>query len=255
MVSACPRPSPSNRVRLQKHLAACGIGSRRACEALIAEGRVTVNGAKVTQQGVCIDPQTADVRLDGRSLTVQRSRYWLVYKPRGVVATCHDPQGRRTVLDLLPPSGERLYPVGRLDRDSEGLLLLTNDGSLALRLLHPRHEIEKIYRVQTPTELSAATLDRARRGVTSEGELLRVAAIAAERPNRYGHVYRVALREGRKRQIRRIFAELGHAVTRLTRLAMGPLALDPLKTGEWRELTEREVANLYAAAGLSGQLE
>ena len=250
--SDCPRPNPSNRVRLQKHLAACGLGSRRACETIIAEGRVTVDGVKVTQQGVSIDPQTAAVCLDGRPVAVERSRYWVVYKPRGVVSTCHDPQGRRTVLDLLPTVDVRLYPVGRLDYDSEGLLLLTNDGALSLRLLHPRHEIDKVYLVQTPTELSPAELDRARRGVESEGEPLRVAAIAPERPNRFGQVYRVVLRQGRKRQIRRIFFELEHTVTRLTRVAMGPLALGTLKAGEWRELTAHEVAVLYKAAGLEG---
>lgn len=250
MVSACLRPNPSNRVRLQKHLAACGLGSRRACETFIAEGRVTVDGARVTEQGVCIDPQTAAVCLDGRLVAIQRPRYWLVYKPRGVVSTCQDPQGRRTVLDLLPSAGERLYPVGRLDYESEGLLLLTNDGALALRLLHPRHEVEKVYLVQTPAELSAAAMERARRGVDSEGEQLQVASIIPERPNRYGRVYRVVLRQGRKRQIRRIFSELGHSVTRLTRVAMGPLTLGSLKAGEWRELAEREVAVLYKAVGL-----
>ena len=249
-VSACPRPSPSDRVRLQKHLAACGLGSRRACETFIAEGRVTVDGVLVTQQGVCIDPYTSTVCLDGRPVVIQHSRYWVVYKPRGVVSTCHDPQGRRTVLDLLPHADARLYPVGRLDYDSEGLLLLTNDGALALRLTHPRHEIEKVYLVQTPTSLSAEALERARCGVESEGEHLQVAAIDQERPNQYGSVYRVVLRQGRKRQIRRIFAELGNSVTRLTRLSMGPLKLGTLKASEWRELTEREVFVLYRAAGL-----
>jgi len=228
------------------------LGSRRACETLIAEGRVTVDGARVAQQGVCIDPHTAVVCVDGHPVSVQRPRYWVVYKPRLVVSTCHDPQGRRTVLDLLPASDERLYPVGRLDYDSEGLLLLTNDGALALRLTHPRHEIEKVYLVQTPTELPPEALVRACRGVESEGEHLCVAAIAPERPSRYGCVYRVVLRQGRKRQIRRIFTELGHSVTRLTRLAMGPLKLGMLKPGEWRELSEREVAGLYLAAGMEG---
>ncbi len=213
---------------------------------------MTVDGAKVAQQGVCIDPATAVVCVDGKAVAVQRTRYWLVYKPRGVVSTCHDPEGRRTVLDLLPANGERLYPVGRLDFDSEGLLLLTNDGALALRLTHPRHEIDKVYLVQTPSELPPEALDRARRGVDSEGEHLCVAAIAPERPSRYGCIYRVVLRQGRKRQIRRIFTELGHSVTRLTRVSMGPLKLGMLKAGEWRELSAWELAGLYRAGGLEG---
>lgn len=226
------------------------MGSRRACEELIAEGRVAVNGERVAQQGVCIDPQADQVRVDGRAMAPQRTRYWAIYKPRGVVSTCHDPEGRRTVLDLIPHRGERLYPVGRLDYDSEGLLLMTNDGELSMRLLHPRHEVEKTYLVQTPVALTASALQRAKEGVESEGECLRVASIVPERPNRYGHVYRVVLRQGRKRQIRRILAELGCQVSRLTRVAMGPLTLGTLRAGEWRELSDGEVKSLYRAAGL-----
>lgn len=248
--SVCRRPSPSSLVRLQKHLAACGLGSRRACESLIAGGHVTVNGAPVERQGLCIDPATDDIRVDGRQLTAQTFRYWLLYKPRGVVSTCHDPQGRRTVLDLVPHEGGRLYPVGRLDYDSEGLLLMTNDGALSLRLTHPRHEIDKTYRVQVSGVLSPQAIEQARRGVESEGESLRVAAIEPEQPNRFGPVYRIVLRQGRKRQIRRILAELGCRVTRLTRIAMGPLRLGLLKPGERRELMAHEVRALYRAAGL-----
>ena len=251
--SACPRPNPSNRVRLQKHLAACGLGSRRACELLIGEGRVSVNGQPVTQQGVCVDPHSDTVLVDGRPVAVQRARYWIVYKPCGIVSTCHDPEGRKTVLDLLPRQNERLYPVGRLDYASEGLLLLTNDGALAARLLHPRHEVPKLYRVQTAVALTRTEADHALRGVESEGERLRVASIAAERQGPQGGVYRVELRQGRKRQIRRIFAELGHRVLRLTRVAMGSLTLGTLQPGEWRELTRREIEELYRAAGLEAE--
>lgn len=181
----------------------------------------------------------------------QRERYWALYKPRGVVSTCHDPEGRRTVLDIIPSTGERLYPVGRLDFDSEGLLLLTNDGALAARLMHPRHEVEKVYRVQTAATLTAVDMERARQGVSSEGETLRVAAITPDHSAGHAPVYRVVLRQGRKRQIRRIVTELGHRVTRLTRMAIGPLALGSLQVGQWRELSEREVAELYQAARLT----
>lgn len=251
MVSDCPRPSPTDRVRLQKYLAACGLGSRRACETLIAEGRVSVNGTPVTRQGICVVPSTDSVQVDGRLVALQNERYWAVYKPRGVVSTCHDPEGRRTVLDLMPRTDERLYPVGRLDFDSEGLLLLTNDGALAARLMHPRHEVEKVYRVQTSSTLTATDMERARQGVESEGERLSVAAITPEHSTGHGPVYRVVLRQGRKRQIRRIFAELGHRVTRLTRMSIGPLALGQLQVGQWRELSEQEVAVLYKAARLT----
>lgn len=183
-------------------------------------------------------------------MSVQRARYWVLYKPCGVVSTCYDPEGRRTVLDLLPRVDERLYPVGRLDYASEGLLLMTNDGALAARLLHPRHEVPKFYRVQTALPLTRAERDRARHGVESEGETLRVAGIAAEREGPQGGVYRVELRQGRKRQIRRIFAELGHRVLRLTRVAMGSLTLGALGPGEWRELSRNEIEDLYRAAGL-----
>lgn len=218
---------------------------------LIAEGRVSVNGTPVTRQGVCVAPLVDCVLVDGRPVAPQRERYWAVYKPRGVVSTCHDPEGRRTVLDVMPPTGERLYPVGRLDFDSEGLLLLTNDGALAGRLMHPRHEVEKVYRVQASSALTAADMERARRGVESEGETLRVAAITPEQSTGHGPVYRVVLRQGRKRQIRRIFDVLGHRVSRLTRIAIGPLTLGQLQVGQWRELSERDVAVLYKAARLA----
>ena len=188
--------------------------------------------------------------MDGQPVAAQRARYWAVYKPCGVVSTCHDPEGRQTVLELLPPQSERLYPVGRLDYASEGLMLLTNDGALAARLLHPRHEVPKLYRVQTAVALTPADMDRARHGIESDGEHLRVASIAVERQGPQGAVYHVELRQGRKRQIRRIFDALGHRVLRLTRVAMGPLQVGTLRPREWRELTEREIGSLYRAAGL-----
>jgi 23S rRNA pseudouridine2605 synthase len=237
------------RTRLQKLLAEAGLASRRGAEALIRAGRVRVNG-RAAGLGDAADPASDDVRVDGRPLRLEAKGYWLLHKPRGVVTTRSDPGGRRTVLDLLPPAARRLrlYPVGRLDLDSEGLVLLTNDGALAQRLLHPSFGSEKEYAVDV-------------RGTPTDDALLRLAAGFAlergERPTapasvaRAGHArggartrLRVVLREGRKRQLRRAFEALGHPVERLVRVRIGPLRLRGLAPGEARALTPGERAAL-----------
>ena len=230
--------------RLHKYLASCGLGSRRACEGLIAEGRVSVDGKVVREQGVCIDPACQTVCLDQRPVTLQAKIFLVLNKPRDFLCTSHDPQGRRTFLSLLPPLQERVFTVGRLDRDSEGLLLVTNDGDLAHTLMHPRHGVEKIYRVWTATRLTPEQEQRLRMGVTSHGERLHLNAIMPVETLSAKFVYQVRLVAGRNRHIRRMFEVLGITILRLQRVAIGPLALDHLRSGAWRHLKDEEVQAL-----------
>ena len=229
------------------------MASRRGAERWIRAGRVTVNGRLVTEPGVRIDPASDDVRIDGRRLRPEPRQYLLLHKPRGILCTCHDPQGRRTILHLLPRTlGVRLYPVGRLDLDSEGLLLLTNDGELAARLIHPRYHVAKVYRVWTDRPLSPAWLSRFVNGVVSKGELLRAVRVRPAGAGRGGAEYEFVLIEGRNRQIRRMVECAGVQVVRLLRTRMGPLALGRLPAGRWRRLRRGELEAVRAAAGLSG---
>ena len=230
--------------RLHKYLAACGLGSRRACEGLIAEGRVSVDGKVVREQGVCIDPACQTVCLDQRPVTLQAKIFLVLNKPRDFLCTSRDPQGRRTFLSLLPPLQERVFTVGRLDRDSEGLLLVTNDGDLAHTLMHPRHGVEKIYRVWTAIRLTTEQEQRLRMGVTSQGERLHLNAIMPVETLSAKVVYQVRLVAGRNRHIRRMFEVLGITILRLQRVAIGPLALDHLCLGAWRHLKDEEVQAL-----------
>ncbi len=191
--------------------------------------------------------------MDGRHLRPQPRQYLLLNKPRGVLCTCRDPQGRRTILDLLPRTlGARLYSVGRLDRDSEGLLLLTNDGELAARLIHPRYHVPKVYRVRTDRPLPRPWLARFITGVESEGELLRAVRVRPLAAGRAGAEYEIELIEGRNRQIRRMVECAGGRVVRLVRTRIGPLSLEGLPPGRWRRMSNRELEALRRAAGLSG---
>jgi pseudouridine synthase len=244
--------------RLQKILSAAGVASRRHAEQLMLEGRVSVNGRVVRELGTRADPAQDDVRVDGRRLTIAtRRRYLLMNKPRGYVTTRSDPQGRPTVLDLVGEGvgrpDEYLYPVGRLDYDSEGLLLLTNDGDLAARLMHPRHEVEREYHVRVRGTPDAATLSRLARGIVIDGRRTApatVRVIETGRGARGDHaVVRFVLHEGRSRQVRKMCAAVGHDVIGLRRVRIGPLADATLKRGAWRELTSAEVARLKKAAG------
>ena len=237
-------------IRLQKFLAECGVGSRRACEELIARGDVTVDGRAVTQMGIRIDPARQVVRVRGRTVAPQFRLYLALNKPRDVLCTSRDPQGRRTFLDLLPALPARVYTVGRLDRDSEGLLLVTNDGELAARLMHPRHHVQKTYRVWLDGALSGEGRARLLGGVTSRGERLAAVRVTAVMDGGQASCWDVMLVEGRNRQVRRMFEAVGVAVRRLKRTAIGPLGLGRLARGAHRELSEAEVAALRRAAGL-----
>lgn len=233
--------------RLQKILARAGLGSRRACEELIRQGRVTVNGV-VACLGASADPSCDAIAVDGQPIRLPEGHtYLLLYKPPGVVSTARDTHGRTTVLDLVP-SSSRLYPVGRLDLESEGLVLLTDDGEIALRLTHPRYGHPKEYHVRVQGHPGEQALQRWRAGVRLDGERTAPAEVTVLRHEADGTWLRVVLREGRKRQIRRIAEQLGYPVQRLIRVRLGPLELGNLKPGEWRPLTAEEIAHLRGAA-------
>ncbi len=240
-------------MRLQKFLALCGIGSRRACERLIAQGRIQVNGEPVTRPGTVMDPSRDRVTVEGRAVQPEAPVILAVNKPIGLLCTSRDPQGRSTVFEALrgrpsisgdPWPAGRLYTVGRLDADSEGLLLVTNDGELANRLMHPRHHVPRVYRVWIRGKASAEHLAQLKKGVEHDGERLRAEEIRVLGVRGETTCCRVVLREGRKRQIRRMFEVIGLPVTRLRRVGIGPLALGRLPTGGWRYLTPAEIRRL-----------
>jgi 23S rRNA pseudouridine2605 synthase len=227
--------------RLQKVLAHAGVAARRRAEEMIVAGRVAVNGEVVTELGTKVNPKRDVIQVDGRPLgKPEKPAYFLVNKPRGVLSSASDARGRTTVVDLVPHHG-RLYPVGRLDLDSEGLILLTNDGALALRLAHPRYEHEKEYRVLVEGVPDRDALDRLRRGVAMEGGLTKPARVDLERTAEGGTWLRIILREGRKRQIRRMLEIVGYNALRLIRVRIGPLPLGDLKPGGFRHLTPQEL--------------
>lgn len=218
------------------------------------DGRVTVNGVTVRELGTKADASVDDIRVDGRRIkTAERHRYLLLNKPTGYVTTRSDPQKRPTVLDLLGGVREYVYPVGRLDFDSQGLLLLTNDGDLAARLTHPRHGIARVYEVQVLGVPDAHDVERLSRGVTLDGRRTEPAEIQVLPGRHAGHAsLRITIHEGRNRQVRKMFDAIGHPVDSLTRIAIGPLRDPRLKTGRWRELTTAEVSALKKAAAKAG---
>ena len=255
-------------IRLQKILSAAGLASRRAAEDFIRQGRITVNGTVVRELGTRADPDRDDIRADGRRVRIVRHlRYLLLNKPRGYVTTRSDPQGRRTVLDLLKGVQEYVYPVGRLDYDSEGLLLLTNDGELAARLMHPRHEVERVYDALVRGVPDRHEIERLAHGLVIDGRRTRPAVVVLVKPSGARtqarpptaratappgvRVVRITLREGRSRQVRKMCEAIGHPVVRLRRVRIGPIADDRLRLGEFRELSANEVARLKATVGLS----
>ena len=238
-------------VRLQKIISAAGIASRRAAEKLIQEGRVQVNGTTVTELGTRADPDVDDIRVDERRVKQpQRHRYFLLNKPRGYVTTRSDPEHRPTVLDLLKGVREYVYPVGRLDFDSEGLLILTNDGDLAATLTHPSHEVERVYEAQVLGVPDGHDIDRLARGVVIEGRRTspaRVELLRERRTEGDTSVLRVTIHEGRTRQVRKMADAIGHPVRTLKRVRIGPIADRHLPPGSYRELTPNEVQKLKHA--------
>lgn len=238
-------------IRLQKILSQAGVASRRAAERLIAEGRVTVNGRTVTEMGIKADPATDEVRVDGRRLKhTERRRYLLLNKPAGYVTTRSDPRGRATVLDLLTGVREYVYPVGRLDYDTEGLLLLTNDGDLAATLTHPRHGVPRTYEARVAGVPDEDDLARLRGGIPLDGHRTLPAEAVLIGSKRSGATSTVVLtiKEGRNRQVRRMLEAVGHPVQELTRVRIGPISDRHLPRGAWRELRPDEVRTLRALA-------
>ena len=237
--------------RLQKILSAAGIASRRAAEVLIQEGRVTVNGQTVTELGTKADLDVDEVRVDGRRVKpVQRRRYILLYKPRGYITSRSDPQQRPTVIDLLEKGGVReyVYPVGRLDYDSEGLLILTSDGELAARLTHPRHGVPREYHARVRGVPDRHELERLSRGIVIQGRRTAPAQVTIskviEGEGGRDAILSFVIREGRNRQVRDMCDAIGHPVVRLRRVRIGPISDDRIRPGEFRDLTPKEVAAL-----------
>lgn len=236
--------------RLQKLLAAAGIASRRHAEEMILAGRVRVNNKVVTELGTRVDPSNDAILVDNQPVSVESKAYYILNKPRGYISDRDDTAALKTALDLVP-DGRRLFAAGRLDLMSEGMLLLTNDGELANRLTHPRYEHEKEYLALVFGSPDDKTLERLERGILYDGEWLRADSVTrAGRSQSFGEAgrdetwLRIILHEGKKRQIRHMCAALGHPVKRLIRIRIGPLVLGKIKPGEWRKLTQDEIAQL-----------
>ena len=241
--------------RLQKILSQAGFASRRAGEAFIIQGRVMVNGTTVTELGSKADLETDDIRVDGRRIKpAQRKRYILLYKPRGYITTRSDPQRRPTVIDLLSTGGVReyVYPVGRLDYDSEGLLLLTSDGDLAAKLTHPRHGVDREYHVRVRGVPDEHEIGRLEKGLVVDGRRTAPANVALEKiieaESGQQAVLSFVIREGRNRQVREMCDAIGHPVVRLERTRIGPITDPKIRPGEFRDLAPREIAALQRAA-------
>ena len=231
--------------RLQKIIAAAGVDSRRHAEKLITAGRVSVNGVVVNELGAKADAAKDIIRVDGNTISIDKTMTYIVlYKPAGYVTTLSDPQGRPTVVDLISDVPERIYPVGRLDYDSAGLLLLTNDGDFAQKVQHPRFQSPKVYRVKIQGRLSKDEIKQLGKGIKLEDGIFKPENMQIEKFNDKSCWLRLTLREGKNRIIRRGFEEAGHRVARLVREAIGPIQLGNLKEGSWRYLTKKEIGQL-----------
>ena len=243
------------QIRLQKLLAQSGVASRRKCEELMLDGEVEVNGEIVTRLGTKVDPRTAVIRVSGRRLPpISPNVYLVLNKPRGVVSTMSDPEGRRTLSDFVADRPERLFHVGRLDTDTSGLILLTNDGEFAHRMAHPSYEVDKTYVAEVEGAIERATLQRLLAGVVLEDGPVTVSAVklvSAGAGNAKGRsIVELVIHEGRNRIVRRLLDHVGHPVRRLTRTAIGPVELRGLKSGALRELTADELGALLDSAQL-----
>jgi len=238
-------------IRLQKVLAAAGLGSRRACEVLIEEGRVSLDGETVREQGRRVDPEQVIVRVDGMRITTSSKQVYLALnKPKGVVTSMSDPEGRPTVGDLVSGRNERLFHVGRLDADTEGLLLLTNDGELAQRLTHPSYEVPKTYLAELLGPLPRDVGRQLRAGVELEDGMAKVDSFKLVDSAANRVLVEIVLHEGRKHVVRRMLEAVGHPVQRLVRTAVGPVQLGSQKSGKLRPLSRQELGALYELVGL-----
>jgi 23S rRNA pseudouridine2605 synthase len=243
-----PKDADGGDDRLQKVMAHAGIGSRRACEELILAGRVTVNGKIVRELGTKVDPTGAGVAVDGEKLVAERPVYYAVYKPKGYVSTNADPSGRPRVLDLLPEIPQRVYTVGRLDEMSNGLIILTNDGTLAHKLAHPKYGVEKLYRVVVAGIPTREVLNQMTEGIWLAEGKVRAKRVRAVGKRGESTILEMVLSEGKNREVRRMMAKLGHKVMSLTRIAVGPITIKGLSSGQFRPLTSMEVGLLRKTA-------
>jgi 23S rRNA pseudouridine2605 synthase len=235
--------------RLQRILASHGVASRRASEQIILDGKVKVNGKVVRELGAKADPTKDRIEVEGRLLQPQRHRYLMLNKPSGYITTAHAERSRRTVMDLIDLR-ERVYPVGRLDRDTEGLLLLTNDGELANRVTHPRYEIDKEYQILTHLRPSGQTLGAILKGVRVDGALVVASEFRILRETAEGIELKLVIHSGINRVVRKMMDQYGIEIARLRRTRVGPIALGRMPVGRWRELSPGEVAGLFEAVGL-----
>ena len=243
------REEPAEGIRLNKALSAAGLGSRRAVEDLIRAGRVAIDGEVVEEMGRRVDPTTDQVEVDGSRVVLdERLRYWMLNKPLGVVSTADDPKGRPTVVEMVPED-PRVVPVGRLDRDTEGLILLTNDGELANRLTHPRYGVEKRYLAEVE-HLPGNAVRKIQQGIELDDGVARAKRARVVGSSGRRRMIEVVMVEGRKREVRRLLEAAGAPVRRLVRTAIGPQRLTGLAPGEYRALRPEEVRDLYRAAGL-----
>lgn len=234
------------KIRLNKYLAQAGVASRREADRMIVEGRVSLNGKTVESLGVLIDERRDKVEVDGKRIKIRNvpQLYLVLNKPPGYLVTVKDPFKRPTVMDLLPSLKKRVYPVGRLDFNSEGLLLFTNDGDLAYRLMHPRYRVMKEYLVRVEPKPKASTLERLEKGIYLDEKKTAPAKIRVLATTKGGTHIRVELFEGRKRELRRMFEAVGHNVLALKRIRFGSLTLGKLKKGQWRHLSQKELSRL-----------
>ena len=241
------RPEP---IRLQKYLSECGVASRRNAEEMILSGRVRVNG-ELPELGAKIDPDIDAVTVDGRPIHEDAKTYIILNKPRGVVTSIGDTHGRRTVIDCLQGLDVRVFPIGRLDMDVEGALLLTNDGELAHRLMHPRYEVHKTYRARVEGRMGPHTAQRLARGVMLDDGPTAPSGVRMLESHEQWTQLELILHEGRKREVKRMCARVGHPVMHLRRIAVGPITTKGLEPGQWRRLTRGEVEALQQLTGLA----
>lgn len=237
--------------RLQKILAKAGVASRRTAEALIKAGRVAVDGETVTEMGVQVDPHCQRITVDGRPVTLEEKKiYLLLNKPAGYVTTLQDPQGRPIITELLQDVSERVFPVGRLDLDTEGALLLTNDGDLANQIIHPRYEVNKTYEATVQGRPDRAKLRQLEQGIMLEGKKTWPAEVKMLESNDLTSVIEIIIHEGKKRQVRKMFAAIGHPVLHLKRTAYGKLRLGSLPAGSYRFLTTKDLKQIFAGKNM-----
>ncbi len=230
--------------RLQKVMAHAGVASRRKSEEIIAAGRVKVNGKTVTEMGTKVDPQKDVIEVDGKKISKEKKVYYKLYKPTNYVTTVDDPQGRDTILDLIGDINQRIYPVGRLDMDSSGLLILTNDGDLTYKITHPSHELEKEYEVVVNGKLDSNSLKKFKQGIRLEEGKTSPAKIYRINEDSKNTTYKVIIHEGMNRQIRRMFEKLGHNVVSLKRVRIGNITLGSLRLTEYKPIGKKELQDL-----------